>query len=41
MAGVPDDDAEANTGSFEETLFTQQRLLDAVGNVGNWEELIV
>lgn len=38
--GVPDDDAEVVSGSFEETLFTQQRLLDAVGNVDNWEELI-
>jgi hypothetical protein len=38
--GVPDDDAEPLSGSFEETLFTQQRLLDAVGNVANWEELI-
>lgn len=38
--GVPADDAEVVAGSFEETLFTQQRLLDAVGNVTNWEELI-
>lgn len=38
--GVPADDADAVSGSFEETLFTQQRLLDAVGNVDNWEELI-
>ena len=39
-APAPDDDAEVVAGSFEETLFTQQRLLDAVGNVTNWEELI-
>lgn len=38
--GVPEDDAEPLSGSFEETLFTQQRLLDAVGNIENWEELI-
>lgn len=38
--GVPADDAEVVPGSFEETLFTQQVLLNAVGNVANWEDLI-